>query len=238
MKPIIAFGDLHGDFDKLSRVLAELATEYHFKDVEGIFLGDVVDGGSKTKECVQTLLDFRMLVPHWKVLLGNHEDLMLNALGYRPSLCYPHVRKDDYCLWYNQGGKETLNSYKKASGLSRYEQSIANDLDFIPQEHLDFIASWPLSYETNSFIFVHAGLRENQTVAETSDLDKLWIRDEFIQSDYDWGKRVVAGHTYHDQPVVHANKIIIDTMHHGHGVLTAVVLDDDTGAIIKFVTSA
>ncbi len=39
----------------------------------------------------------------------------------------------------------------------------------------------------------------------------FWSRDEFINSTYDFGKRVIYGHTPHDKPKIDANKIGIDT---------------------------
>jgi serine/threonine protein phosphatase 1 len=39
----------------------------------------------------------------------------------------------------------------------------------------------------------------------------LWIRDEFIASKFDFGKRVIFGHTPFREPLVQSNKIGIDT---------------------------
>ncbi|MBW2174568.1 MAG: serine/threonine protein phosphatase, partial [Deltaproteobacteria bacterium] len=41
--------------------------------------------------------------------------------------------------------------------------------------------------------------------------DMLWVRDEFIYSDFDFGKRVIFGHTPFPKPLVFDNKIGIDT---------------------------
>jgi serine/threonine protein phosphatase 1 len=39
----------------------------------------------------------------------------------------------------------------------------------------------------------------------------VWIREPFISSEYDFGKRVVFGHTPLAEPLVMGNKIGIDT---------------------------
>jgi serine/threonine protein phosphatase 1 len=39
----------------------------------------------------------------------------------------------------------------------------------------------------------------------------LWIRSEFLHSDYDWGKPVVFGHTPLQEPLLEANRIGLDT---------------------------
>ncbi|MGD8392201.1 MAG: serine/threonine protein phosphatase, partial [Desulfobacterales bacterium] len=66
-------------------------------------------------------------------------------------------------------------------------------------------------YQTEDYIFVHAGLREKVPLESQQEVDMLWIRDEFIYSDYDFGRRVVFGHTPFKEPLVQPNKIGIDT---------------------------
>jgi serine/threonine protein phosphatase 1 len=47
---------------------------------------------------------------------------------------------------------------------------------------------------------------------ERQDLDDLvWIRDPFIYSDHDFGKRVIFGHTPFSEPLIMTNKIGLDT---------------------------
>ena len=59
--------------------------------------------------------------------------------------------------------------------------------------------------------FVHAGLKEALPLEAQLSEDLLWIRDEFIASDHDFGKRVVFGHTPFNNPLVKPNKIGVDT---------------------------
>lgn len=68
-----------------------------------------------------------------------------------------------------------------------------------------------MRYETERFIFVHAGLRPGRALTEQQEQDMLWIRDEFLDSDYDWGKTVVFGHTPLPEPLWQPNKIGVDT---------------------------
>jgi serine/threonine protein phosphatase 1 len=68
-----------------------------------------------------------------------------------------------------------------------------------------------LFHETDSYIFVHAGMRQNVPLDQQVPQDLLWIRDKFIQATYSFGKRVVFGHTPFDEPRVESNKIGIDT---------------------------
>jgi serine/threonine protein phosphatase 1 len=83
--------------------------------------------------------------------------------------------------------------------------------DLFPKEHLDFFNSLELFYETDNYIFVHAGLREGVPLAEQRSEDLLWIRSRFIKTGYDYGKKIVFGHTPLPDPLVKPNKIGIDT---------------------------
>jgi serine/threonine protein phosphatase 1 len=81
----------------------------------------------------------------------------------------------------------------------------------IPPAHLRFFGSLRLMFETEDYIFVHAGLRQNVVPEKQSPEDLLWIRDSFINSRHSFGKRVVFGHTPFEEPRVEPNKIGIDT---------------------------
>ena len=96
----------------------------------------------------------------------------------------------------------------------------------IAAEHLDFFRSLRLYYETEAYIFVHAGLRPKVPLASQEPEDMLWIRDKFIYSKYDFGKPVVFGHTPLEKPLVEHNKIGIDTGAVYGNALTCVQLPD------------
>jgi hypothetical protein len=66
------------------------------------------------------------------------------------------------------------------------------------------------------YVFVHAGLRPRIPIAEQSPEDLLWIRHEFIESDSDFGRTVVFGHTPFPEPLLEKNKIGI-VWRHGPG---------------------
>lgn len=217
---IVAIADIHGYYDKLTKLLDSLFGRYDPNETTYVFLGDYIDGGDKSKDVVEDLITMSYQYPHWQFLMGNHEDLLLNAVGYAPSLCSPYVTPDDFHLWYYQGGQETAQSYGY-KGLV-YPELVKH---VFPKEHLEWLRTRPLHYETDHFTFVHAGLLPEKTAEETNAYHKLWIRDRFIHSSFPWDKFIVFGHTYNSHPVIMSNKMGIDTMHHGGGLLTAVALN-------------
>jgi serine/threonine protein phosphatase 1 len=65
--------------------------------------------------------------------------------------------------------------------------------------------------ELEDYYIVHAGLRPGIGIRDQSETDRLWIRDSFIFSDYDFGKKIIFGHTPFSFPFIMDNKIGLDT---------------------------
>jgi len=86
-----------------------------------------------------------------------------------------------------------------------------------------------LYHETDDYIFVHAGLLPGPIPLDKQPRDELlWIRFRFIGSNYDWGKKVIFGHTPSNDVLVEENKICIDTGAAYNGSLTAIKLPEET----------
>lgn len=257
---IVAIGDLHGHYDQFAELLAKLRMrdDIDFDRDTFVFVGDYVDGGSQTKQVLDKLIELKKKYPHWQILLGNHETLLLDGLSEKKPLYH------DYYLWHNQGGRETLDSFKPSAeaGLSDYERSIMQSDDLITKPYIDFMREMPLFYETDNYFFLHGGLYPKRSIEahkksvgtfhpdliREGDMsyDMLWMRDPFLRSKYDWGKKIIFGHTvfpYYDvwgtdpdnmeriqrggYPLIMDNKIGLDTMRHNEGRLTAVILPDE-----------
>jgi serine/threonine protein phosphatase 1 len=204
---IVAIGDLHGFARKFEVLWEKLTKQFGVTGptAEFVFLGDYVDGGYQTAELVDMLRHIEADYPAI-FLRGNHEQMLLdaNASSYN-DWKYQH--------WYSQGGAATNLSYQTANKYAFHED-------------MEWFSKLPYVYETENHIFVHAGLRPfTDAIHETSDMEMMWIRQDFLDTDFDfWGKRVVVGHTYHPKPLIKPNLICIDTMHHSAGIPTAAIL--------------
>lgn len=217
---IFAMTDIHGCYDEMMALYKQLPIDPE-KD-QLVVCGDFIDRGPASNKVVQQLMDWKKKYPHWQILYGNHEDLMIDALVREKKKIY-----NDFYLWWNQGGKETALSYVPED-RTEYEKAITQPEAEIPEEHLEFITTLPRWYESDDYIFVHAGLEPGKTPEETDPYEMIWIRDRFIDSTYDWGKKVIFGHTadyngkYYNsknewgkrqmfRPIVKSNKIGLDT---------------------------
>ena len=65
-----------------------------------------------------------------------------------------------------------------------------------------------------------AGVRPGVPLAEQTERDLLWIRDDFLRSDAQFGKYIVHGHTPVRSAEFLANRVNIDTGAYATGNLT------------------
>ena len=190
MQKIFVIGDIHGCFDKLCALMNKIPI--NFNQDQLIFIGDYIDRGSNSLEVVDYLIDLKKRVPGIIFLKGNHEDMLENYLD-----------GSDRFTYLLNGGQRTLDAYlNRTKNPGRYP---------VPPAHMEFFGSLRLYYLTDDYIFVHAGLRKKVPLESQKTVDLLWIRDEFISTAFNFGKRVIFGHTPFTEPLVQANKIGIDT---------------------------
>jgi len=192
MEKIFAIGDIHGCLDKLKQMISLIKLDEERDTL--VFIGDYIDRGPDAKGVVDYVLDLKKRVKKVICLQGNHEQMFLNYV------CHD----EDKDLFLLNGGHATLSSY----GYGGIPEGEAITL---PDNHMEFFQSLLPYYETEMNIFVHAGLRPGVPLEEQKPEDLNWIRDEFIDSSYNFGKVVVFGHTPLTEPLIQPNKIGIDT---------------------------
>jgi serine/threonine protein phosphatase 1 len=206
MSKIFAIGDVHGCCEHLRMLITHLDIDRQNDTV--VFIGDYIDRGSAPREVVDYVIGLQDEVKNVICLLGNHEQMFLRYLdGF------------DEEMYLSNGGRTTLSAY----GISPSASPPARKAK-IPQDHLDFFQSLLPYYETKDYIFVHAGLTPGVPLAKQEVHDLLWIRQDFINSNYDFGKTVIFGHTRLSSPLIGPKMIGIDTGVVFGGMLTCVEL--------------
>jgi serine/threonine protein phosphatase 1 len=202
---ILAIGDIHGCNSLLKRLLDRIKIDPLADTL--IFIGDYLDRGPEVREVIDTLLNLKETYPNLICLRGNHESMFLNY----------YLRGCDEELYLYNGGQTTLDSYGISLGEARKGKGF-------PEDHLRFLTSLPLCHEIDEYCFVHAGLRPDIALADQSSEDLLWIRHEFIDAGWDFGRTVVFGHTPLPRPLLKKKKIGIDTGAVYGGRLTCIEL--------------
>lgn len=231
---IYAFGDIHGRADLLKQMFteidADLARGPASRSIE-VYLGDYIDRGPYSSQTLDLLIE-RGRDREAVFLKGNHEAYFLEVLR-NPG------KVDD---WRQFGGLQTLMSYGIQPSLNpdmtERIELIEKLNQAVPTTHLSFLRALKPSFVCGDFFFVHAGVRPGIPLSEQHEGDLLWIRNDFLESDADFGKFIVHGHTPVREPDVRPNRVNIDTGAYATGNLTLLriegsgMLASDTGGSI------
>lgn len=179
-------GDIHGCLGMLESMLAKIPWDPEKDNL--IFIGDYIDRGENPKGVIDLLISLGKMSVNVHCLMGNHESVFLEYLS----------GEDEGVFLFN-GGMSTLNSYRKNGEI------------FVPPDHLYFIMSLKSMLELENYYVVHAGFTPGVEIEKQTEEDWLWIREKFIFSDYDFGKKIIFGHTPFISPLIMKNKIGLDT---------------------------
>ena len=204
---LIAIGDIHGEIDKLNKLLDKLDLQ---QEDTIVFLGDYIDRGLYSRQVVDKLIELSKYC-HCEFLMGNHEYYLLKMF-----------EGDKYAkqFFLEYGGVQTIDSY--------------GSIENIFKTHSNFFNNLKPYYLTEKYLFVHAGIRPDKTLKEQDTFDMLIIRDNFINHKHKLKQKVIFGHTPFKKPYIEDDKIGIDT---GCGKfpdspLTALICNDE-----KFIYS-
>lgn len=146
-------GDVHGNYRALLQVLSR--SKFDYDEDLLIFLGDVADGWSQTRQCVDEFLKIK----NAKFVMGNHDDWTVDWLNTA-------IVQN---TWYSQGGKATLASY-------------GNDIRQVPPLHTTFFRKMlpyvVLDADTDSpKLFVHGGYDHRFPIGIQNRNNLMWDRD-------------------------------------------------------------
>jgi len=225
---IYAIGDVHGRADLLremfSAIDASLVT-HPIDNVVHVLIGDYIDRGPNSRQVIDALI--ARARRHTMVYLkGNHENYAVQFLAD------PSILSE----WKQVGGMSTLLSYglrPPTQDDPETRQEIAAAFrSALPDSHRRFLQNLPLTYSCGDFFFAHAGVRPGIPLIEQREQDLLWIRDDFLLHEEDFGKIIVHGHTPAKTPDVRSNRINIDTGAFATGRLTCLILQGDEMALI------
>lgn len=218
---LYAIGDIHGEREMLEELLAVLPLR---DDDRLVFMGDYVDRGPDSAGVVDRLIALSK-ERDCIFLIGNHESMFLDFLGWSDPNCFAG---DAFLM---NGGDRTLVSYN-------YFDSELEPTEFeLPKSHTKFYRNLRLHYREGDYLFVHAGL--GRSALDSGDIDYalrkadpedlLWNRTT-ADMPHKLGVTIVYGHTPANDLEVRWNSpfsIGIDTGAVYGGKLTAIRLPDE-----------
>lgn len=229
-----AIGDIHGRLDLLEplceAVVEDAGASLASRKVV-VFLGDYVDRGPDSRGVIRYLAALpEDIGVEWRFLRGNHEETMLDFLE-DPSLG---------AQWCEYGGDATLQSYGLSLPSLRHRSEawapLSADLDHkLTARERQFLEGLELSIELGDYFFAHAGARPSVPLTEQSEHDLMWIRRSFLDSEVEFEKVVVHGHTPTAQVHIDRRRLGIDTKAYASGMLTAVRLEGGEASLVQAV---
>ncbi len=181
---IYAVSDIHGNKEAWESIKEQINFS---KDDQMYILGDVVDRGDYGIEILMEIIESRNMY----MILGNHEDMMLNAIT--------NNTLDDVMLWYRNGGQITHEKYINLLPSDQY--LIIDYLNLLPLERIIYVGNKEIyichaNSETVYWYAFHTGERRIfQDVREFCTWDRRYIDDieDFVKlKDNEY---LIHGHT-------------------------------------------
>lgn len=171
----LCIGDIHGCYQALRTLVTKIPILEHDHIIT---LGDYVDRGPESPEVLDWLVE-RHAGGTLTALLGNHEELMLEA----------RHSEDMLFKWLDCGGEDTIRAYGLKDPTPEALQQT------VPAGHWTFMTRHCVPWhETASHIFVHANLHPHQSLPEQSTAVLRWMKFDRTPPHYS-GKIMVCGHT-------------------------------------------
>jgi serine/threonine protein phosphatase 1 len=232
-----AVGDIHGLAHALRNVLAHIRPRIVAGDTV-VFLGDYIDRGPDSRECIDQIIEFAGQVTAPVVtLLGNHEQWLLRT-------------RDDYAnhSWllgmeglttvasYSPDAAQTLRDAARAAGIKLYTDKVALPyevfFDAMPESHRSFFDRLQRYHRTADAFCSHGGCNPAAGPLDSqSEDDLVWGTRAFIES-FGGPDFVVYGHWGNARaddegtwsPARSAFSLGIDTS--AHGIVTAIRLPE------------
>lgn len=170
---LLAIGDIHGYTVALETLLAHVDPT---DSDQVVFLGDYVDKGPDVAGTLELLSDLGE-AHDWVFLRGNHDQLLIDA----------HRDRDAQGVWECLAGDAPLASYGSGFNADLLRRMPARHLQFLEERCCDY-------YQTDSFIFVHGGIRPH-IAPEDEEIERLQWTVLSAAAAHQSSRTVICGHS-------------------------------------------
>ncbi|WP_370676760.1 metallophosphoesterase family protein [Pleomorphomonas sp. PLEO] len=227
---VYAIGDVHGCLAELRAAERRIIADAHDLPAKRriiLCLGDLVDRGPQSSDVLDHLISAPPSGFERLTICGNHDASFVDFVDD------PHANMG----WLEFGGEQTLASYGiDMTRLARHRGGLSGVGDIarstVPEAHISFLRSLPVSVLFGGVLFVHAGVRPGVPLELQDDNDFMWIREPFVSRPNGLGITVVHGHTPANEPVFAPGRIGIDTGAFATGRLTVLRVFGDRATVI------
>lgn len=233
----IAIGDIHGFLPPLTRLLPRILEGATAADTV-VFLGDYLDRGPESCQCLEAIVSFTDRTRATVVgLIGNHEDWLLRTRA--DYSCHSWLFGMEGLVTvrsYSSDTEQALRAAMRDAGVQLYVGKCTLPygvfFDGMPPSHHAFFSQLAVCHETADCICAHAGVDPDIEDLSAQPRDALVWGTKTFPSNYSGPKPVIYGHRNNavpgadswPLPRIVGNTIGIDTI--SHGVLTAIRMPD------------
>lgn len=179
--------DIHGYVHLLNQAIAHF--EGLSEDTKLVFLGDYIDRGPSSLECLQVVKILQEKYPNRVTTLkGNHEELfeqfLLTGVSFSSNGIWETIKSFYPYEEVPKPIKNFVYQYKE------YASRIKTDYPLL----VDYLNTLPLYYMDDNIIAVHAGITEDTLNRKDSEFF-LWAREEYFVQQNTFNKPIISGHT-------------------------------------------
>ncbi len=228
-------GDVHGCVKSLESLLNRLLKHYSIQQF--VFVGDLIDRGNYCKEVLQLVTELKNDFTV-EVMLGNHEDMMLD---FANGIC--NYEKND---WLNNGGRETIISISGERLYNRFLmgedvfRAFSDDLKQFESILNDLKLYEIVTFKDQKILVSHAGISdfskppEKQLEGIDESLRKIkypfiWDREIIHKNERYFDYVIIYGHTPVHKIITAKDKIAPLFKKDESGNIT--IINVDTGCV-------
>ncbi len=250
---IYAMSDIHGCIEDLREQMKQVKLT---GDNRIVFLGDYIDYGRSSFQVLQFIWDLQKRYGNEKVIVlkGNHEAMFIEWLENFSKQYSPEFEALAYDSWLKTDSEHRFNTFRTFlaeedfdefevfSRKASFVEMNMKAVSLIKEKHkkmIKWIEKMPSFYDTETQIFVHAGVDEEAGEYwkwGTSDDMFLWKHPATFGK---FEKDVVAGHigtgglahesNYHDVYYDGESHYYIDGSVYKHGKMLLLAYDESDG---------
>lgn len=225
---IYAIGEIFGHVDLFARLIANMRRDTVRRGpapTQIVVLGGFVSYGPDTAGIVRLLRQLSEANDNVIVLKGCVEEVMLEA--WQGDL-------DRLEAWLCLGGDKALMSWGVPSSVIDGPLEALMDAMHaaIDPDDVTWIAARPLCHRNGKYVFAHAGIRPDRSLAQQHEEDLVWLDATQVPAPRQF-TLVHAHQVVANRPVLRRRRISVTTNPHRTGRLAAVALEGSRRWIIE-----
>lgn len=195
---IFAMSDIHGHYELMKKRIDQLIPYLAEKNNRLILLGDFIDRGDSSFQCLKAAFDLQDELGTDKVIVlkGNHEEWFREFLDENENIWL--AEDDDFCTSGTFLLKEQFEELKKLTNRNEQTSFLRKCIKTNHKELLSWMKRLKAFYETETQIFVHAGIDEDIPEEElewcTIGTPEYVLTGKYPPSKGHFYKDIIAGH--------------------------------------------